>query len=142
MVLSMEERREWLGRVPLFHGCTPDSLMRVAQVTGELDFAAGQVIVAQGQVGNGLYIIVDGRAVATSGQERLAEFGPGDFFGELTVIDQEPRSATVVAEGACRCLALASWDLLDLLRGDPQLALNLLTELSHRLRAAVEQLRH
>lgn len=142
MGLSPEERRDWLSRVPLFQGCPPGSLLRIAEATGELSFPAGQLIVSKGQVGNGLYIVVTGGASAMAGQERLARFGPGDFFGELTVIDQQPRSANVVADEPTTCLALASWDLLALLRQDDQLALNLLTALAKRLRATTEQLRH
>jgi CRP/FNR family transcriptional regulator, cyclic AMP receptor protein len=140
--LSTGERQDWLARVPLFRDASPESLMRVAEATGELTFEAGQHIVQKGQIGNGLYIVVSGRVSVRQGAETLARLGPGDFFGELTVIDQRPRSASVVADEPTTCLALASWDLLALLRDDPRLALNLLTELAGRLRATMEHLRH
>jgi CRP-like cAMP-binding protein len=98
--------------------------------------------VLQGQVGNGLYIVVSGAARVVQGADVLARLGPGDFFGELAVIDQQPRSASAYAEGPSSCLALASWDLMALLAEEPALALNLLRELASRLRRADAQLRH
>jgi CRP-like cAMP-binding protein len=142
MALSREERRAFLERVPLFTGCPPESLARVAEAVGELEFRDGQLIVQRGQVGNGLYIIVSGTAVVMVGSEQLARIGPGDFFGELAVLDQQPRVASVLAEGPTACLALASWDLLSLLEQDSQLALNMLRELARRIRGSDEQPRH
>jgi CRP-like cAMP-binding protein len=142
MPSSMEQKRAWLEGVPLFRGCSPDVLERLAAVTSETDFAPDQPIVLQGQVGNGLYIVVSGAARIVQGADVIARLGPGDFFGELAVIDQQPRSASAYAEGATTCLALASWDLLALLEEEPALALNLLHELAARLRRADAQLRH
>jgi CRP/FNR family transcriptional regulator, cyclic AMP receptor protein len=142
MALSTQEKAAWLGRVQLFHGASPTSIDRLAEVTGEIDFPAGRHIVQQGMVGNGLYILVSGTARVVQGDDLLARLGPGDFFGELAVIDQMPRTASVVAEEPVTCLALASWDLIALLEQDPHLALNLLRELALRLRAADEQHRH
>jgi CRP/FNR family transcriptional regulator, cyclic AMP receptor protein len=142
MALGSEEKRAWLERVELFSGCSPAALNRLAGRLGETEFAAGQRIVSQGQVGSGLFIIVSGRARVVRGQEPLASVGPGDFFGELAVIEQQPRMASVIAEERTTCLALASWDLIEELRQDPELALNLLRELARRLRTAQEQHRH
>lgn len=142
MALGTEEKRAWLGRVELFRGCSPKSLARVAERTGEIEFSAGRHIVQQGQIGNGLYIVISGVAVAIRGTDVIARLGPGDFFGELSVIDQLPRMASVVAETTTSCLGLASWDLIAELEQDPQLALNLLRELAARLRAVEELHRH
>jgi CRP/FNR family cyclic AMP-dependent transcriptional regulator len=131
-----------LAAVPLFKGCSEPSLRRLADATGTIDFPVERPIVLQGQVGNGLYVLISGRARAMQGDTVLAEFGPGDFFGELAVIDQQPRTASVVAVEPTVCLALASWDLLALLETDSKLGLNLVHELVHRLRACDEQLRH
>jgi CRP-like cAMP-binding protein len=142
MPSSMEQKRAWLAAVPLFRGCSPEVLQRLAAVVSETDFAPDQPIVLQGQVGNGLYIVVSGAARVVQGADVLARLGPGDFFGELAVIDQQPRSASAYAEGPSSCLALASWDLMALLAEEPALALNLLRELASRLRRADAQLRH
>lgn len=142
MPLTSEEKRARLETVPLFRDCSSEVLDRLSQSTSEFEFAADAPIVQQGQVGNGLYIVVSGGVRIVAGTEELARFGPGDFFGELSVIDQQPRSASAYADGDTVCLALASWDLMDLLERDPHLAINLLRELAGRLRRADAQLRH
>lgn len=142
MPLTKDQKRDRLGVVPLFRGCSPASLQRLAEVTGEVDFPADQPIVNQGQIGNGLFVLVAGTARVARGSETLAHLGVGDFFGELGVLDQLPRMASVIAETPCSCLALASWDLFGVVDADPQLTRNLLRELSLRLRAASGEHHH
>ena len=73
-------------------------MSRLAAVAGEQEFAAGQFIVRQGQVGSGLYVVIDGSVNVIKGaDEQIANLKPGDFFGELSVIDQQPRNASVQA---------------------------------------------
>jgi len=142
MPLTTQEKRAQLEQVPLFRDCSSEVLDRLAAATAETAFAADALIVQQGQVGNGLYIIVSGGARIVAGSDELTRFGPGDFFGELSVIDQQPRTASAFAMGDTVCLALASWDLLAMLEREPVLAQNMLKELASRLRAADTQLRH
>lgn len=142
MPISHEEKTEVLANVPLFAGLTPDSLARLSAVAGEQTFPAGSFIVRQGQVGSGLYVILRGAARVVSGSQTLAELGPRDFFGELAVVDQQPRLASVQATEETVCLGVASWDLLDLLKSDSALALNLIRGLAARLRSITEQHRH
>jgi CRP-like cAMP-binding protein len=139
MPLTPQEKMAWLARVELFAGLPPDALARIAEPSGEVEFPAGRHIVTQGIIGNGLYIIIAGRARVMKGDELIAELGPGDFFGELSVIDQMPRLATVIADEPTRCLGLASWDLIAEIERDPKLALNLLRALALRLRGAREE---
>ena len=142
MALTTGERRRWLSQVPLFHGASDPVLDRLSDASGVLAFDADQPIVLQGQVGNGLYVVVSGLTRIVQGGTELARLGPGDFFGELAVIDQQPRSASVYAVEPTTCLTLASWDLLAMLEREPRLALNMLRELAGRLRRIDEQLRH
>ena len=142
MPFTTQEKQAQLEQVPLFRDCNPEVLARLAEVTAEFAFPADGPIVQQGQIGNGLYIIVSGGARIVAGSEELARLGAGDFFGELSVIDQRPRAATAFAIGDTVCLALASWDLVAVLEREPVLAMNLLKELAGRLRAADAQLRH
>lgn len=139
---STEEKRAWLAKVPLFSGCEDEVLDTLATATAEIEFASDQAIVQQGQVGNGLYIVITGQVRIVQGHDELIRLGPGDFFGELSVIDQQPRAASAFAVGQTTCLALASWDLMPILERDPRLTLNLLTEVIGRLRRADMQLRH
>ena len=142
MPLTADNKTSALSRVPLFEGISEESMARLAAVTGEVEFEPGQFIVLQGQVGTGLYVILEGAARVVRGSDDLARLGPNDFFGELAVIDQKPRYASVQALGQTRCLALASWDLLDLLEADPQLSLNMIKGLTARIREHGEHHRH
>ena len=142
MSLTIPEKRARLETVPLFRDCSSEVLDQLADATAEFEFHADAPIVQQGQVGNGLYIIITGGARIVAGSDELARMGPGDFFGELSVIDQQPRAASAYADGETTCLALASWDLVAVLEREPRLAMNLLKELAGRLRAADAQLRH
>ena len=99
MSLTTQEKRAWLAKVPLFRGCSSEVLDQLADATSEFEFSADSPIVQQGQVGNGLYILVTGGARIVAGSDELARFGPGDFFGELSVIDQQPRTASAFAIG-------------------------------------------
>ncbi len=142
MPLTSQEKHDRLESVPLFRDCSAEILDRLAEATTEFEFAAGAPIVQQGQVGNGLYIVVSGSVRIVAGTDDLARLGPGDFFGELSVIDQQPRTASAYAADETICLALASWDLMAVLEQDPHVAINLLKGLAARLRAADAQLRH
>src|SRR3954453_12087835 len=118
-------------------------MSRLAAVAGEQEFAPGQSIVRQGQVGTGLYVIAGGSVnVIRGADDVIATLKPGEFFGELSVIDQHPRNASVQATQPTSVLAVASWDLLALLEKDPALALNLIKGLAARVRAVGDQNRH
>ncbi len=142
MSLTTQEKRAHLEGVPLFRDCSSEVLDRLADSTAEFAFDDGAAVVQQGQVGNGLYLIVSGGVRIVAGSDELARLGAGDFFGELSVIDQQPRAASAYAVGDTACLALASWDLVSVLEREPQLAMNMLKELAGRLRQADAQLRH
>jgi CRP-like cAMP-binding protein len=142
MPLTDEQKASALFGVPLFEGISAESMTRLAAAAGEQQFDAGQFIVRQGQVGTGLYVILSGAVSVVRGPDHLADLGPGAFFGELSVIDQQPRNASVEAIQPTTCLALASWDLLALLEQDPKLAQNLIRGLVARIRQHGEHPRH
>lgn len=142
MPSTLPERREQLSRVPLFSGLTDAELDDVAASAGDLEFARGALIARQGQVETGFFLVVSGKVRVMRGGEELAVLGPGEFFGELTVIDQRPRLASVEAVDPTVCLALASWDLLRLIESNPRIAIGLLRALADRLRRHTEQHTH
>jgi CRP/FNR family transcriptional regulator/CRP/FNR family cyclic AMP-dependent transcriptional regulator len=143
VALSDGQKAEWLSSVPLFAGISDGSMARLAAVTGEQDFAAGQFIVRQGQVGTGLYVIISGSVDVLHGADDVvATLKPGEFFGELSVIDQQPRNASVQAKESTAVLAVASWDLIALLETDQALALNLIKVLVARVRSTGDLHRH
>lgn len=142
MPLTTTDIASALAGVPLFQGISEESMQRLVAVTGEMEFPPGQYIVLQGQVGTGLYVIVEGEARVLRGTEEIATLGAGDFFGELSVIDQMPRNASVQATAKTACLAVASWDLLDLIETDSKFSLNLIKGLVARIREQGFQHRH
>ncbi len=142
MPMTSKEKRDLLRTVGLFAEMTERSLAAIAAKAVDIDFAAGQYIVRQGQVGTGFYLITSGRAKVVRSGRVLARLSPGEFFGELSVLDQLPRTAHVIAEEPTSCLALASWDFSKLLEENPQITMGLLREVARRLRAADDSHRH
>lgn len=142
MTVGLDEKAAALARVPLFTGISAESMASMVAATSEQAFAAGEFMLRQGQVGSGLFVLLSGSARVLRSGEEVARLVAGDFIGELSVIDQLPRTASVQAAEPTRCLALASWDLLSLLERDPTLSLNLIRGLAIRLRQAQDHHRH
>lgn len=121
---------------PLFDGI-PGS--EVAQILGSFDqqhFNAGHRVTLEGFRGREFYLIVEGTAEVTIGGRRVARLGPGDFFGEVAVLREGLRSATVTAETALRCLVLSDDGLERLLVAQPKLSVNMLREVVTRFAGA------
>ena len=134
----------FLERVPLFNGLKPRQLQLIARRCVEREFAAGQPIVTQGQGGEGFFVIVSGRAEAIRehhGERAVVNtFGPSDYFGEMALLDDGLRTASVVTTEPTTCVVLARWDFFGALREDPEMAITLLQELARRFRRALEAL--
>jgi len=142
VTLTLDRRTQLLAGCPLFGGVTGDDLTAIGDRALEVDFPADHVIARQGEIGTGFFVIVDGAArVVRDGQE-LAVLGPGDFFGEMSVIDGLPRVAMVVTTEPTRCLALASWEFERLVLDHPTIGLAILRGLSARLRSRTEAHQH
>ncbi|MEX2011271.1 MAG: cyclic nucleotide-binding domain-containing protein [Chloroflexota bacterium] len=139
MILTHDRRTELLAGCPLFRGVGAEHLTALAEKATEVEFPARQTIVRQGEIGTGFFIVVEGRVKVVRDARTLATLGPGDFFGELSVLDGQPRIAQVVAEEPTRCLALASWDFEKVLLEQPALSLAILRGLAARLRSVSEQ---
>lgn len=142
MTLTRDRRTELLAGCPLFRGLAPADLAAMADRAAEVEFPVGHVVARQGEIGTGFFIVVDGRVRVVRDGAMLAQLGPGEFFGELSVLDGLPRIAQVVAEVPTTCLALPSWDFERALLEHPALALAIVRELAGRLRAVTEQQHH
>jgi CRP/FNR family transcriptional regulator, cyclic AMP receptor protein len=138
MTLTADRRTALIGACPLFRGLEADELGAVADAAIEVDFPAERVIARQGEVGTGFFIVVDGRVRVVRDGTAVAHLGPGEFFGELSLLDGGPRVAQVVAETPTTCLALASWDFERVLRDEPGVALAVLKVVAARLREITE----
>jgi CRP/FNR family cyclic AMP-dependent transcriptional regulator len=141
MTLTHDRRAELLSGCPLFHGIDGHGLAMLAEKATTVDFPAGHVIARQGEIGTGFFVIVEGRVRVVRDGATVAELGAGDFFGELSVLDRMPRNASVTAEAATTCLALASWDFDAVLLEQPALTLAILRGVAARLREVTESAR-
>ncbi|HUY65054.1 MAG TPA: cyclic nucleotide-binding domain-containing protein [Acidimicrobiales bacterium] len=130
------QKIDLLARMPLFSTCSQKELAQVATLTVPAQFAAGAVLTRQGASGGLAFVIASGRAQVTRGGKRLATLGPGDVVGELSLIDGEPRSATVKAVTDMEVLEISAEDLRRLLRKAPPVVRKLLEALAERLRHA------
>ena len=130
------------ARAPLLHGVHPDGIGMIAARMVEVEFPTGHVIARQGEVGTGFFLVASGAVRVVRDGQTIARIGPGDFFGELSVLDGRPRLAQVVADGPTVCLALASWDFEAAIRDEPAVALAVLRVLAGRLRELTEAARH
>ena len=134
MTLTADRRAELIGGCPLFTGLGAGDLAAVAAVAIEVEFPADRVIAREGEIGTGFFIVVDGRVKVVRSGTTVARLGPGEFFGELSVLDGGPRVAQVVTEAPTTCLAIASWDFERVLRDEPGVALAVLRVVAARLR--------
>jgi CRP-like cAMP-binding protein len=130
----------FLARIPLFAHCTAQEIEAIEAVAQEHVYEPGQIIVTQGTPGQAFYTVISGRVEIVRDGKSLGAFGPGDFFGEMSLLDQAPRSATIRALETTKCLMLSSWDFRALLEKHPSIAIKLLEVLSRRLRVADERM--
>ncbi len=105
-----------LRRVPIFRGLTKETLFDIAHMTSEVVHPSGTTVVREGDPGDSLCIIVEGSVEITAGGRVVAQMTAGDFFGEISLFDLEPRSATVVAVDDVMLLTLESSDFEELLK--------------------------
>lgn len=125
-----------LGTVPFFSGLDEKKRKSIASQGKELSYKAGDSIVDEGTMGVGFYLILDGKAEVRKGGRVLATLGKGQFFGEMSLIDEQPRSADVVAVSPTKCWALSSWAFAAIVKTNPDVAIIMLKEVVKRLRAA------
>jgi CRP-like cAMP-binding protein len=133
MLLSIDERRQLLRKVKLFEGIDEECLTILADELREVAFETGAYIAREGEMGTGFYLIVRGGASVERKGKQVVHQGPGDYFGELSLLNHLPRVASVIAREPTLTLALASWELDDLIKREPKIAVTLLKEAGRRL---------
>jgi len=135
---------ELLGSVDLFQGLSKKELQAIHSMSREQSFAEGAVVAEEGAAAGRFYLILDGKAtVSVSAVDRpVATLGPGDYFGEISLIDGEPRSASVTADTPLRTLTLASFNFKAILHEYPATARKILLEMCRRVRRLDQSLKH
>jgi CRP/FNR family transcriptional regulator, cyclic AMP receptor protein len=127
---------ELLQRVPLFADFDRGDLERLARSFKERTFEAGSTVAGEGKTGAGFFVIESGEAsVSIRGSDR-GRIGPGDYFGEIALIDEGARSATLTADSQLHCYGLTSWEFRPLVESNASIAWKLLETMAKRLRAA------
>ncbi len=130
-----DETVELLQDVPLFTNFSKKQLKSVVKTAKEKVFETGDTIVREGDMSNvGFYLILAGQVEVKRDEKSLTKLGAGQFFGEMAVLDEKPRSADVVALTDTKCLLLTNWDFKALIKTYPDMATNIISELANRLR--------
>ena len=142
---DLKETAKFMTKVPLFKGLKKRQIEGLAKVAHPDTYEAGREIVTQGKSGVGLFIVVSGYAdvihMGHDGEKTTVNtFGPTDFFGELALLSEGPRTATVIAAETTEVLVLTRWNFLGVLRSDAEMAITILEELAWRFRVALNVL--
>ena len=129
----MSDRTDLLRRVPLFSDLERRELEDIANSMKERTFPAGQTVTDEGKGGVGFFVIEEGSATVSIQGEERATLGPGDYFGEIALIAESPRTATIVADTDLRCHGMTFWDFRPLVEENGRIAWKLLQVLAKRL---------
>lgn len=131
---------ELLEQIPLFAGLPHDELERVASSFKQRRFSAGDTVAVEGQGGIGFFVIGEGTASVDVHGEQRGRLGPGDYFGEVALIDDEARrTATITADSDLVCYGLTSWEFRPIVETNAQIAWKLAQVMARRLRESEQQ---
>jgi CRP-like cAMP-binding protein len=129
----MADAAQLLQNVPLFSGLDPRELETIARTVHERTFKAGDTVAEEGQGGVGFFMIREGEAKVEVGGNEVRRLGPGDYFGEIALISEGPRTATVKAETELSCYGLTPWEFRPLVQTNASIAWKLLQALARQL---------
>ena len=138
--LGQDQKITYLQRVQIFESCSNRQLRAIARIAEVQEAPAGEVLACAGDPGDRFFVIVDGAARIEVSPQKQHRIAPGEFFGEMSLLDGGPRSATVIADTAVRLLIIHRRDFVTLLREVPALTQQMLVTLCRRVRAAEKAL--
>ena len=125
-----------ISKVPLFANLRKKHIEAISGSGKRLSYDPGRKIVKMGEKGIGFYLILDGQVEVRSGDKVLEKLGKGNFFGEMALLDKQPRSADVVAVAPTTCFGITGWSFEEILKKEPEMVLGIMRELARRLREA------
>jgi len=145
MKLSLDRKEEtelvdMLQNVPIFSGLPKKELKAMSHSFVERTYDSGTVIESEGDKGVSFYLIIDGSVNVRKGTKSIAKLSRGQFFGELSLLDKQPRSATIEAIEPTKCLIMTAWVWSGFLETQPKLAVPVMRELARRLRETDQKL--
>jgi CRP/FNR family transcriptional regulator, cyclic AMP receptor protein len=132
-VLRRNEKVEMIKRAPLFASCSKRELEEIARIADEIDLREGKEMTRQGSRGREFFVLLEGEADVTKNGETINRLGPGDFFGEIALVSDSPRTATVTATTPVRTLVVTATSFKRLLDDQPEIQRKVLVELAERL---------
>jgi CRP-like cAMP-binding protein len=132
-MLHKNRKVELLKHVPLFAGCTKKELGEVARVADEIDLRAGKTLIREGSPGREFFVLVDGTADIKRKGKKIDSAGPGDFFGEMALLSDQPRNATVVTTSPVDALVVTARNFRNLIETNPLIALKVMRAVADRL---------
>lgn len=133
MRLHQDGKVDLLATVPLFSGCSKKELRRIASLADEIDLRRGKVLTRQGAPGREFFVLLDGTVDVVRDGDHIATLGPGDFFGEMALISNIPRNATVTATTPIRALVVVDRDFRQLIKEDASIAVKVLGAMAERM---------
>jgi CRP-like cAMP-binding protein len=133
-LVTKKEKLEKLGSVPLFQGLSQKDLEKILDRMKETFHVAGENVIDAGRAGIGFHLILEGEVKVLRNGRVAAHIGPGEFFGELALVDDGPRSATVVAVSDLTTVVLTKWEFRPFLKDHPEMAWKLIEYLVARVR--------
>jgi CRP-like cAMP-binding protein len=131
---TMKKQLEHLREVPLFNGCTNKELQKIVKASDEITMTEGTLIIDQGQTGREAFVILDGTVVVKRNGRKIADLGVGAVFGELSLLDHGPRTATAICTSDCTLLVIDQRRFLAVIDDIPSLSHKLLRTLAARIR--------
>lgn len=135
-MISTVEKVLFLKGVDLFKSIPAEDLSHIAQITDEVEYGVQQTIFKEGDHGDAMYLIVDGSVRVHSGEQIFAELGSKQCFGEMSILDAEPRSASVTALSELTLLKIQRDDFTEILAEKPEISQGIIQVLTRRLREA------
>jgi CRP-like cAMP-binding protein len=136
VLFSHDTKADALGRCPFFTGLSRNELLELAKVTEDLEVEEGKALTREGQSGSEFFVIVDGEVSVTKDGSEIRTLGPGDFFGEIALLEDTPRTATVIAKTPLRFFVLTRQAFRSLLAHQPELEQKVTKALEERLRGS------
>ena len=133
-MVTKKEKLDKLGSVPLFHGLGQKDLEQILGRMKETFHVADDHVIDEGRAGLGFHLILEGEASVIRNGRTAARLGPGEFFGEMALVDDGPRSATVVAATDLATVVLSKWEFRPLLKDHPEMAWKMIEHLVARVR--------
>lgn len=132
--MARDEKLDLLRRIPLFSGFDRRRMERLGMLADEVDVPAGKVLMRQGESGSDMMIVVRGSVAVERDGSRLNTLGPGDFFGEIALVDGGPRTATITAEDPTTLLVISHRDFHSMMDEFPEVAAQVMNALANRVR--------